>query len=625
VTLLLGRWMRVVGAGVAVLGFVVGASGTRGAGGTETRGSGDRWAGAMLNLNEAGVSSPHVVADGLTARYLLAANNAPQLFWSEDLVTWRGRKTLCEFPQYTGVSGMRMLVHRGKYYLSATLTNETRVEGKSEPVRVQRIVVLRADVPEGPFKAVAEPLVPAEWEARSGSVTVVEGKPYLVLVRSAGEGAIEGVELTDDLTKTAGEPFTLLKPPLPQEEASITDPTLFRPKGGKLLLAWTISWWKAGEGNFRLEQAVSGSDKPAGPWTQAAAPLLAKEGGEFSLFERFDGTPMVYMYQFLDGSKQSPFAATYKPPEYHRLMELEVKDGALAVKRELPVFSALAARQGERSVVEVSLPEKAVMGLPLPLRVVVKEGIVELANGTPWGAINPVAMEWKGRETHEVPVTEVETYEGPMLMVMPHPERRVMTRPAPRRRWGERGVTEMAAEVVIPMGLRPATGREKFGAGDYRVTFSGVEELVTKEQHVLLQMPNEAEAKFIAYCDNDYLRSWDRCVLNYGLRPVDWGAFSPEGRRQAGFLRMLLEAVYSEKPIGELTITDEQIAELLPAHQPWGMLLKYEVEFKAGRMAEARRVREAIRARSPEWEDGMFGEIEQDWGLIAKYRRDVRK
>ena len=87
---------------------------------------------------------------------------------------------------------------------------------------------------------------------------------------------------------------------------------------------------------------------------------------------------------------------------------------------------------------------------------------------------------------------------------------------------------------------------------------------------------------------------------------------------------MLSDAVQSDKPIGELTITDEQIAELLPAFQPWGMLLKYEVEYAAGRKAEARRVRDEVTARCPEWADGVFSQIEQNWGMIARYRRDAQ-
>lgn len=253
------------------------------------------------------MSDPAVIADPNTQTYYMTGTSGV-LWESKDLDNWTGPYVVAQ-PDTTSWMGpdpeiwaAEIHEYNGKYYYFATFTNddiiiETNKEGRI-PRRASHILV--ADSPEGPYHPVSDKdYLPADRPTLDGTFWVEEGKPYMIF---CGEwlhnqnGTVEAIELTPDLSSSAGEPFLLFKAsdsPWSRERRDggvffnrVTDgPWLFRTGTGRLGMIWT-SWVF---GDYTMGVAYSESGKLEGPWIQEEEPITPPNHGHGMIFRDLDG------------------------------------------------------------------------------------------------------------------------------------------------------------------------------------------------------------------------------------------------------------------------------------------------------------------------------------------------
>lgn len=251
-----------------------------------------------------------------------SAGRSVRAYVSRDLVHWAGPHTIFETPpdlwgdiRIRGIWAPEMHEYRGKYYLFLTFdTNNLFPEQwRNWRPRVTRgSQVLVSDSPLGPFTAFENrSTLPPDMMTLDGTLWEEDGVPYMVFAHEwvqIKDGTIEMVRLSDDLSRTVGEPVRLFHgsdAPWAQrqepEGCYVTDaPWLYRTRTGKLLMVWS----SFGEGGYTVGIAESTSGKLAGPWVQHPEPLFADGGGHPMLFRRFDGQLMMALHQPNDGGRE---------------------------------------------------------------------------------------------------------------------------------------------------------------------------------------------------------------------------------------------------------------------------------------------------------------------------------
>lgn len=210
--------------------------------------------------------------------------------------------------------------YNGAFYMFASFKSADRRRGT---------MVLRADAPDGKFTVWSEgTITPPDWEALDGTLYIAKnGKPYMVFCHEWVQitvGEICAVEMSADLKRAVGEPFTLFK----ANEASwirageggiyVTDgPFMYRCSDGTLLMLWS----SMGEEGYTEAVAVSSNGDIDGDWVQCDELLFKKDGGHGMIFKTFDQRLMLALH--------SPNKHPLERPAY---FELEDKDGMLYVK-----------------------------------------------------------------------------------------------------------------------------------------------------------------------------------------------------------------------------------------------------------------------------------------------------
>ncbi|MAT70070.1 MAG: glycoside hydrolase [Planctomycetaceae bacterium] len=240
--------------------------------------------------------------------------NSVRIFTSRDLKTWQGPQTIFRTPEdiwgeipVVGIWAPEMHKYRDKYYLFLTfdtrhLLDEQWPNWRPRVRRSSQILV--GDAPTGPFTPFANhSTLPPELMTLDATLWVEDGKPYVVYCHEwvqISNGTIEYLGLTDDLSKTIGEPQLMFRGsdgPWAQISATegcfVTDgPYLRLSKSGKLFMVWS----GFGNGGYTVGLAISDSGKLAGPWRQQAEPLYQRDGGHAMLFETFDGRVMMVLH-----------------------------------------------------------------------------------------------------------------------------------------------------------------------------------------------------------------------------------------------------------------------------------------------------------------------------------------
>jgi GH43 family beta-xylosidase len=291
----------------------------------------------MVRLPDERLRDPGVFADAQTRTYYLVSavaqigpNGRPAVaaYVSKDLAQWEGPHIVFETPEgfwgNRGIWAPELHAYRGKYYLFLTFNTDDPFpeQWRDWLPRVKRgSQVLVADSPLGPFKPFAnESTLPADMMTLDGTLWIEDGAPYMVFCHEwvqIKDGTVESVRLSDDLSRTIGEPVRLFNgSDAPWSKKSgqygchVTDGCwLYRTKTGRLLMLWSTG----GARGYTTGIAVSQSGKLAGPWTQQPEPIYTDDGGHAMLFQRFDGQLMMALH--------SP----NKPP-HERVLLLEMED-----------------------------------------------------------------------------------------------------------------------------------------------------------------------------------------------------------------------------------------------------------------------------------------------------------
>ena len=210
--------------------------------------------------------------------------------------------------------------YQGAFYMFASFKNPDVRRGTA---------VLKAESPLGPFVPHSDGCVtPRDWECLDGTLYVDKaGKPWMVFCHEwvqAGDGEVDAIPLTDDLSAPAGEPRLLFR----ASEASwckvmhhssgvdgcVTDgPFFWRTAEGTLLCLWA----SFSAGGYTEGVAVSSNGEIDGTFTQVE-PLFMDDGGHGMVFRALDG--QLYL------TLQSPNAHLEERPFCHPITE---RDGRL--------------------------------------------------------------------------------------------------------------------------------------------------------------------------------------------------------------------------------------------------------------------------------------------------------
>lgn len=265
------------------------------------------------------LSDPCILADSATATYYMTGTGG-RLWKSADLENWSGPYDVVEVDStswmgaHPAIWAAELHKYGDKYYYFATFTNDSIIIDNNRngaiPRRASHILV--ADNPEGPYRpAGTSDYLPADRPTLDGTFWVdADGKPYMVFCGewlANDNGTMERIELTPDLTASAGESeimFTASDSPWSRENRDggtffnrVTDgPWLFRTGSGRLGMIWTS--WKLHD--YTTGVAYSESGTLAGPWTQVAEPILPPNYGHGMIFTDLKGRTLLSAHSHSD-------------------------------------------------------------------------------------------------------------------------------------------------------------------------------------------------------------------------------------------------------------------------------------------------------------------------------------
>ena len=208
------------------------------------------------------------------------------------------------------------------------LRKSTSTSFKNPDVR-RGTAVLKAESPLGPFVPHSDGCVtPRDWECLDGTLYVDKaGKPWMVFCHEwvqAGDGEVDAIPLTDDLSAPAGEPRLLFRASEAPwckvmhhssgVDGCVTDgPFFWRTADGTLLCLWA----SFSAGGYTEGVAVSSNGEIDGTFTQVE-PLFMDDGGHGMVFRALDGQLYLTLH--------SPNAHLEERPFFHPITE---RDGRL--------------------------------------------------------------------------------------------------------------------------------------------------------------------------------------------------------------------------------------------------------------------------------------------------------
>lgn len=195
--------------------------------------------------------------------------------------------------------------YRGAYYMFASFKG-----GIGED---RGTAILRADLPEGPYRAWSDGHVTLRGhECLDGTLLVQDGQPWIAFCHEWTEmyfGTIKAHRLRADLTGACGEePVVIVDTQhddIPwirrmedrrvEKTGYLTDAPFFhRMKNGTLAMLWSSysvkGYGGTGSGGYVVAVCESPSGRIEGPWRHERALLLDENKGHASLFRDFDGT-----------------------------------------------------------------------------------------------------------------------------------------------------------------------------------------------------------------------------------------------------------------------------------------------------------------------------------------------
>ncbi|MFC6261321.1 glycoside hydrolase family 43 protein [Levilactobacillus fujinensis] len=233
---------------------------------------------------------------------------------SSDLENWQGPNEVFHRPEGFWATenywAPEAYEHNGQNYLVTTLGGAHRKKS---------INLFKADKPLGPYHYVTQ-LTAADSEAIDATIFEKDGRSYLVYshtLQDVPQGDMCAVALTDDWTKTVGEPVRLFsaaeakwaKPvPFAEKEFGIKGdayfadgPTVYQQPDGSLVMLWS-SWGNAG---YSVGQAISKSGDIFGDWQQLPDPVI-ETGGHGMLFTTLTGQKRYVLHSPNDFYQEHP-------------------------------------------------------------------------------------------------------------------------------------------------------------------------------------------------------------------------------------------------------------------------------------------------------------------------------
>lgn len=238
--------------------------------------------------------------------------NGFDVYVSKDLENWSTAKTVFKELQdeETGEATFwgtqdywapEVYEYDGKFYMFATFKGETGCRGTS---------VLVSDKPDGMFTPHSEgALTPSDMDCLDGTLYIEDDVPYMVFCHEwtqIGDGAVYAVQLSDDLSTTAGNPFKLWSASqaswaydlgeagyaeATHEVDYVTDGPYLIKINGELVALWSSFT----ENGYVVAVSRSDNGKITGNWTVDNELFYDKDGGHGMVFETFESqTKFVY-------------------------------------------------------------------------------------------------------------------------------------------------------------------------------------------------------------------------------------------------------------------------------------------------------------------------------------------
>lgn len=219
-------------------------------------------------------------------------------------------------------------VYRDRLYMLASFKREDVCRGTA---------ILCADNPLGPFVPLSDgPVTPRDWECLDGTLYVSpDNQPYLVFAHEwvqVGDGEIDYLPLSDDLSRPIGEPKLLFRASEGEwvrsvhhassgRDGYVTDgPFMWRTADGTLLCLWA----SFSDEGYTEGLAVSDNGDITGHFTQIE-PLFRRDGGHGMVFRALDGQLYLTLH--------SPNVHLKEHPCFIPLAE---KEGRLHAQHALP-------------------------------------------------------------------------------------------------------------------------------------------------------------------------------------------------------------------------------------------------------------------------------------------------
>lgn len=249
------------------------------------------------------------------------------VYISENLTDWEGPYEVFhrpeEFWSRKSYWAPEVYYYHDRFYMFATFANNKKGLGTA---------VLSSDSPTGPFRLWSDGYVtPKNWRCLDGTLYVSKNQiPYMVFChewREVHDGTVCAVKLSEDLSKSDGEPFVLFS----ASEAKpfvkkyffrnyITDgPFLIRTEDEKLHMLWSTN------ARSGYVEAIAHSDNQDidGRWKIEQELLYDHDGGHGMIFKDFQNQYYLVLHYPNTFGKEHP-----------NFMQLKYNDGKFSIKKK---------------------------------------------------------------------------------------------------------------------------------------------------------------------------------------------------------------------------------------------------------------------------------------------------
>ena len=317
-----------------------------------------------ISIDDLIVHDPCILADKNSKSYFIYEKFAPDRFAglvegapegkagvfyqeSKDLKIWSRPKAAFVIPDDfwadddAGPWAPEVHYHKGKYYMFTTFNAWNKIMDTREgrpPLTWRASQILVSDATKGPFKPFEnKPTTPEGEMTLDATFFFEDGQPWMIYCHEwvqLGNGLIKAIKLSDDLSKTVGDPIILLdagdaawaKKNINYKgtlyPGVVTDGAYFyRTKTGKLVMIWS-SW---SENNlYATAVAVSETNKITGPWKMDDTPMLWDDRGHGMIFEDFQGRLLLCVHRYF-----------HYPKTRVQLYELEDVGETIKIKKQV--------------------------------------------------------------------------------------------------------------------------------------------------------------------------------------------------------------------------------------------------------------------------------------------------